>query len=127
MKIYKMKTAEDILDNFTADVYAEGPVFSESGYSYSTVIKAMEEYANQSKQSGFGGWVATSERLPEIDQDDKWNSEYKITKDVLTYSKEWGMRFGRYHYPSEHWTVDGVTSSRGVNVDCWALVKPPAY
>jgi len=119
-----MKTAEEILKS---KLDPKIVVVNNPDYTFNKVIEAMEEYANQSKQSGFGGWVATSERLPEIDQDDKWNSEYKITKDVLAYSKEWGMRFGRYHYPSEHWTVDGVTSSRGVNVDCWALVKPPAY
>ena len=72
-------------------------------------------------------WVATSERLPEIDQNDKWNKDNQITKDVLTYSKEWGMKFGRYHYMAGFWTIQGVTSSNGVNVDYWVEIKPPCY
>ena len=72
-------------------------------------------------------WVATSERLPEIDQNDKWNKDNQITKDVLTYSKEWGMKFGRYHYMAGFWTIQGVTSSNGVNADYWVEIKPPCY
>lgn len=71
-------------------------------------------------------WVAVSERLPAIDESDNWNKEHKISKDVLTYSKEWGMRFGRYFYGSEFWTINGVSSSNGVKVDYWMpLPEPP--
>jgi hypothetical protein len=92
---------------------------------------STENVLNEEKGNGVladvSSWVATTEKLPDIDQDDKWNKEYQITKDVLTYSKEWGMRFGRYHYMSGNWTINGVTSSKGVNVDYWMLVKPPCY
>lgn len=70
-------------------------------------------------------WVAVSERLPEIDTSDKWNSDNKITKDVLCWSKEWGMRFGRYFYSAGFWTINGVTSSNGVIVEYWMDVTPP--
>ena len=70
-------------------------------------------------------WVAVSERLPEIDTSNKWNNDNKITKDVLCWSKEWGMRFGRYFYSAGFWTVNGVTSSNGVTVEYWMDVKPP--
>ena len=78
-------------------------------------------------QTAVSGWVAVSERLPEIDHSDKWNSEYKITKDVLCWSKEWGMRFGRYFYSAEFWTINGVTSSNGVTVEYWMAVEPPCH
>lgn len=70
-------------------------------------------------------WVSVNERLPEIDNSDEWNKNCKITKDVLTCSKWYGMRFGRYYYLAGFWTVEGVTSSNGVEVDFWMDVPPP--
>lgn len=61
-----MKTAEEILKS---KLDPKIVVVNNPDYTFNKVIEAMEEYANQSKQSGFGGWVATSERLPEIPKD----------------------------------------------------------
>jgi len=48
-----------------------------------------ENISNEEKVNGVladvSSWVATTEKLPDIDQDDKWNKDYQITKDVLTY------------------------------------------
>jgi hypothetical protein len=90
--------------------------------------KNLNEAENPAlNKADVSSWVATSRKLPDIDQDDNWNKDYQITKDVLTYSKEWGMRFGKYHYMSGNWTIQGVTSSNGVRVDYWQEVKPPCY
>lgn len=90
-----------------------------------------ENVSNEEKGNGVladvSSWVATTEKLPAIDESDNWNKEHKISKDVLTYSKEWGMRFGRYFYGAEFWTINGVSSSNGVKVDYWMLVEPPCY
>ena len=70
-------------------------------------------------------WISVNERLPEIDTADEWNKQNKITKNVICWSKEWGMRFGRYFYLNEFWTIDGVHSSNGIRVEYWTEVKPP--
>lgn len=42
----KIPTASDfIFDNYESDVYAEGPVYSETGYSYTLVQKMLIEFA----------------------------------------------------------------------------------
>lgn len=88
-----MKTAEDVLDNFTADVYAEGPVYSESGYSYFTVIKAMEEYANQFRQADVSGLLPSIEEFAEQKEKylktngfDSIGSADKIWKDAVNWA-----------------------------------------
>ena len=47
LKIMKteIQTAEDLLLETSSDVYAEGPVYSESGWSYELVKKLMIDYA----------------------------------------------------------------------------------
>lgn len=90
----------------------------------STKDEAMTVGPN-GQQTDVMRWVAVSERLPEIDTSDKWSNDNKITKDVLCWSKEWGMRFGRYFYSAGFWTINGVTSSNGVIVEYWMDVKPP--
>lgn len=70
-------------------------------------------------------WIVTSERLPEIDESDKWNKEYEITKDILTYSENWGIRFGRYCHKPKTWVIDGVHSFGGTKVDYWQEINPP--
>jgi hypothetical protein len=95
------------------------------------MTKITKESELEEKSNGvladISSWVATTEKLPAIDESDNWNKEHKISKDVLTYSKEWGMRFGRYFYSAEFWTINGVTSSNEVQVDYWQEVKPPCY
>ena len=70
-------------------------------------------------------WISVDDRLPKIDTSNKWNNDNKITKDVLCYSKEWGMRFGRYFHLAGFWTVNGVTSSKGIDVEFWKEINPP--
>lgn len=70
-------------------------------------------------------WIHATNKLPPIDELDQWDMENKISKYVLTYSKKWGMRFGRYFYNTNNWQINGVTSSEGVNVDYWIEIKEP--
>jgi hypothetical protein len=71
-------------------------------------------------------WVLASERLPEIDESEGFRFTGKISKDVLCYSKEWGMRFGRYFHLSGFWMINGVTSSDGVVVEYWTDIEKPS-
>lgn len=41
----KIPTSEDFLLKHDSDIYAEGPVYSESGYSYSLVRQMLVEFA----------------------------------------------------------------------------------
>lgn len=81
------------------------------------IHRAMDIYA--------GGWISVEERLPEVDETDDWNRLNKISKDVMTYSKTWGMRFGRYFHHAGFWTVDNVSSSNGIEVEYWKEITPP--
>ena len=71
-------------------------------------------------------WISAGEKLPPIDDTNDWNKMYRISNNVLTFSEKWGMRFGRYFYDAEFWTVDGVTSSNGIIVEFWCDIKPPS-
>lgn len=70
-------------------------------------------------------WVSTKEKLPNIDTSEQWNTDHKITKEVLCLTKEYGYRFGRYFHLAGFWTVNGVTSSNGVEVEYWAELSSP--
>jgi hypothetical protein len=77
-------------------------------------------------QSNMMQWIATSERLPEIDTTDIWNNDNKISKDVLCYSSKWGITFGRYfHVAGGFWSLNGITSSDTIIVEYWMDVIPP--
>ena len=76
-------------------------------------------------QSNMMQWIATSERLPEIDTTDIWNNDNKISKDVLCYSSKWGITFGRFHVAGGFWTLNGITSSDTIIVEYWMDVIPP--
>lgn len=69
-------------------------------------------------------WIHVSQ-LPPIDESNEWNKTHQISKDVLCFSKNWGMRFGRYFHLSGRWSIDGVTSSNGVVVENWMEINPP--
>lgn len=64
------------------------------------------------------GWISVSERLPEVGQSDNWNIGNKISVDVWTFS-EFGMKRGRYYHWVGIWTIDGVSSSNGINITHW--------
>ncbi len=69
-------------------------------------------------------WIKTKDQKPPIDDTDEFSKEYKISIRVLTFG-EFGMRFGQYYYMSDHWNVEMVSSSRGVNVEFWQLIERP--
>jgi len=69
-------------------------------------------------------WVLAENNPPEIDQDDKWNKEGKISKEVLTIS-EYGIRWGRFYHRSGNWTLDGILSGKKLQPQYWAYVVLP--
>lgn len=70
-------------------------------------------------------WISVKDRLPEVDEEKVWNKNYRISKDVLCYSKIWGIRVGRYFYEADIWKADGVFCSNGIEVEFWQLIEPP--
>lgn len=66
-------------------------------------------------------WIPASETKPPVEL----GAEFQTSIRVLTYSKDWGMRFGYYHRLAEKWTIDGVSSPLGIPVEYWMEVKPP--
>lgn len=81
------------------------------------IRRAMDIYVSK--------WISVEDKLPEVDETDDWNRLNKISKDVMTYSKTWGMRFGRYFYNAAFWTVDNVSSSNGIEVEYWKEITAP--
>lgn len=71
-------------------------------------------------------WVSVSDDLPPIDTDDAYNEENGISKEVMCFSKQFGLRFGRYYYNSGHWIVDGFISSKGIHNEFWCEIILPA-
>lgn len=73
-----------------------------------------------------GAWIKASDQLPpKMKNPGEWDVTSGTSETVLTYSKSWGMRFGRYYHEVEYWTVNGVTSSNGIDVEYWMLIEPP--
>lgn len=68
-------------------------------------------------------WIKTSDKLPPVDKSNDWNKNNSITKDVWTFS-EFGTHVGRYFHSAEMWTINNVTSSRGIKVSHWMNLPP---
>jgi len=113
------KAAGESINGATVDMIIESVIRGSDPVSgiHDIIHRAMDIYA--------GGWISVEERLPEIDEDKDWNKLNKISKDVLAYSKIWGMRFGRYFHHADFWTVDNTSSSNGIKVEYWKEITPP--
>lgn len=70
-------------------------------------------------------WVLASKELPPIDESDKWNKKTSTSKDVLTYSKEFGLRFGRYNHFIKEWSLNNITSNKPLKVKHWMEIITP--
>lgn len=71
-------------------------------------------------------WISVKDKLPDIDGSDKWNADNEISKDVWTYSNFEDKR-GRYYHKSGHWSIEGASSSNGIEVTHWMyLPEPPS-
>lgn len=69
-------------------------------------------------------WIQSEKEKPPVSAIDKWDKEYKISGEVITFS-DFGIRFGKYYHLSDHWSIQGVTSSNGINVTHW-MIMPTA-
>ena len=69
-------------------------------------------------------WVFAEGNPPEIDQDDKWNKEDRISKEVLTIS-DYGLKWGRFYHRSGNWSIDGILSGKKLMPKYWAYVVSP--
>jgi hypothetical protein len=74
------------------------------------------------KQPESNGWISVEERLPEINNDDEWDKEHKISKKCLVYENE-EHNFGVYYYESENWVVNARLGN--INVTHWQPLPPP--
>lgn len=70
-------------------------------------------------------WIKTSDKMPDVDMSDSWNKSNHISKRLLIYTKEFGIGFGRFYHKADMWTMEGVSSSNGIQVSHWAELNKP--
>lgn len=93
--------------------------------SYAGIPETRAELAEYEAIKQSLTWVNANESLPPINTEDDFKRKNKISVSVLCYSKTWGKRFGEYFYDAGFWSVVGVTSSHGVEVDYWIEIANP--
>ena len=64
-------------------------------------------------------WISIESKMPDVDYGDEWNINNRIAKRCLTFSEDWGIRFGQYFGLADKWNIDGVTNSKGIKVTHW--------
>jgi len=72
-------------------------------------------------------WLNAETSKPPVDEADDWRKESNSSADVLTYSKEYGKRLGRYYHLAERWSIDGVTviGTSKIPVTHYAFINDP--
>ncbi len=68
-------------------------------------------------------WIKSTQLPPDAigDHGRTWGASIR----VLCYAEGWGKRWGWYNRLAEKWSVDGVTSDRGIDVTWWMDVSDP--
>lgn len=61
---------------------------------------------------------------PEINTEDKYDLEDKVSKTVLTIS-DYGTRWARFYHRSGNWQFDGVHSGKKLKPKYWAYLTLP--
>jgi hypothetical protein len=62
--------------------------------------------------------------LPPVDTSDEYKAKFGISKTILTYSREWGMRFGEYYHKNGVWSINGLESCNDTKVEKWTEIDP---
>jgi hypothetical protein len=70
-------------------------------------------------------WIKVETEYPKINIKDEWDKEHQISEQLLCYSPQFGIRFGRYYYEADIWVLDGCASSNGINVTHWQYLSKP--
>jgi len=70
-------------------------------------------------------WLNAETSKPPVDKKADWSNRIKQSVEVLTYSKEFGKRFGRYYHSGEFWAINGVDGFTDIKVTHYAFVNDP--